>query len=172
MAEIQLTRCTLRPWRADDLDELVAQANNRRVWRNLRDRFPHPYTRQDARGWLAFAAEQSPQMNFCIAVEGHPAGGIGLERRGDVDCRTAEIGYWLGETYWRHGIGSEVVRAFADWALATFADVARLEAGVFGWNPGSARVLEKAGFFCEARHRDAVFKDGELTDRLIYARLR
>ncbi|MBX9792048.1 MAG: GNAT family N-acetyltransferase [Pirellulales bacterium] len=171
MAEIQLTRCTLRPWRADDLEELVGQANNRRVWRNLRDRFPHPYTREDAERWLAFAAAQSPQLNFCIEVASRPAGGIGLELRGDVDCRTAEIGYWLGEAYWRRGIATEAVGAFADWALATF-DVARLEAGVFGWNPGSARVLEKAGFTCEARLRDAVFKDGELTDRLIYARLR
>ena len=171
MAEIPLTRCTLRPWRADDLEDLVAQANSRRVWRNLRDRFPHPYTHQDAKRWLAFAAAQSPQMNFCIEVASRPAGGIGLELRGDVDCRTAEIGYWLGEAHWGQGIATEAVRAFAVWALATY-DVARLEAGVFGWNPGSARVLEKAGFTCEGRHRDAVFKDGELTDRLIYARLR
>jgi RimJ/RimL family protein N-acetyltransferase len=171
VAEIQLTKCTLRPWRAADRDELVVQANNRRVWRNLRDRFPHPYTRDDAARWLELAARMSPQTNFCIAVDGKPAGGIGLELRGDVDCRTAEIGYWLGVAYWRRGIASEAVSAFAEWALATF-DVARLEAGVFGWNPGSARVLEKAGFTCEGRHRDAVFKDGEFTDRLIYARLR
>ncbi|MGE0537464.1 MAG: GNAT family N-acetyltransferase [Pirellulales bacterium] len=171
MAELQLTRCTLRPWRASDRDELVVQANNRRVWRNLRDRFPHPYTRGDAERWLAFVADQTPQVNFCIDVAGKPAGGIGLDLRGDVDCRTAEIGYWLGEAYWGRGIASEAVRAMADWALATL-NLARLEAGVFGWNPGSARVLEKAGFTCEGRLRDAVFKDGELTDRLIYARLR
>jgi RimJ/RimL family protein N-acetyltransferase len=39
---------------------------------------------------------------------------------------------------------------------------------VFGWNPASARVLEKAGFTFEGRMREAVFKDGRLTDLLVY----
>ena len=50
--ELRLERCTVRSWRADDGASLVRHANNRNVWRNLRDRFPHPYTPANAEAWL------------------------------------------------------------------------------------------------------------------------
>ena len=81
------------------------------------------------------------------------------------------LGYWLGEPFWGRGFATEAARVVADYAFAAF-DVARLEAGVFEWNPASGRVLEKAGFHFEARLAKAVFKDGRLMDRLLYARFR
>ena len=42
-------RCVLRRWRAADIGPLVRHANNINVSRYLRDRFPYPYTRKDAR---------------------------------------------------------------------------------------------------------------------------
>ena len=48
---------------------------------------------------------------------------------------------------------------------------ARLEAPVFAWNPASMRVLEKCGFDREAVMRKSVFKDGELIDSVLYAKL-
>jgi ribosomal-protein-alanine N-acetyltransferase len=62
------------------------------------------------------------------------------------------------------------VKAFVAYAFRTF-DLVRLEAGVFEWNPASARVLEKAGFAFEARLHKGVFKDGKTIDYLLYARL-
>ena len=47
-----LERCTVRPWRLNDAGSLVRHANNRKVWLVVRDRFPHPYTIQDAREFL------------------------------------------------------------------------------------------------------------------------
>jgi RimJ/RimL family protein N-acetyltransferase len=66
---------------------------------------------------------------------------------------------------------SEAVRTFTDWAFAQF-DVVRIQADVFAWNPASTRVLEKAGFVLEGRLRNAVTKNGETIDQLVYARLR
>lgn len=43
-----LPGCMLRPWAAADRVSLVAHANNRKVWRNLTETFPHPYTERDA----------------------------------------------------------------------------------------------------------------------------
>jgi RimJ/RimL family protein N-acetyltransferase len=51
-------------------------------------------------------------------------------------------------------------------------DLVRLQAGVFAWNPASARVLEKCGYHREAVHRGSVFKDGQLIDAHLYVRLR
>ena len=46
----------LRPWRADDKPSLIRHANNRDIWRNLWDAFPHPYTESAADRWLGIAA--------------------------------------------------------------------------------------------------------------------
>ena len=54
---IETERLVLRPWQAGDEEALVRHANNRKVWLNLRDRFPHPYTWNDAMDWLARRAE-------------------------------------------------------------------------------------------------------------------
>ena len=42
----------IRSWRPDDAPALRLHADDRRVWINLRDSFPHPYTDRDAREWV------------------------------------------------------------------------------------------------------------------------
>jgi RimJ/RimL family protein N-acetyltransferase len=169
--EIRLSRSTLRPYRREDEASLVRHANNRNVSRNMRDRFPYPYTAADAREWTARVSAQSPVANFAIVVGGEVVGGIGVEPGTDVHRRSAEIGYWLGEPFWGRGIATEALRAVTEYAFQTF-DICRLEAGVFEWNPASARVLEKAGYTLEGRARLAVVKDGRIGDRLLYALVR
>jgi [ribosomal protein S5]-alanine N-acetyltransferase len=161
----------LRPWRVGDEASLVAHANNRRVSRNLRDRFPFPYASADADEWIARVSAETPAQNFAMVVDGAAVGGIGLQLGTDVFRRSAEIGYWLGESYWGRGIATEALRAVSDYAFATF-DICRLEAGVFEWNPASMRVLEKAGYALEGRRRRSVTKDGRTIDWLWYALVR
>ena len=76
--EIRLETCTIRSWRKDDVDSIVRLANNRAVARNLRDRFPHPYRRKDAKAWIRNARAAKPECMFAIDVEGRAVGGIGL----------------------------------------------------------------------------------------------
>jgi RimJ/RimL family protein N-acetyltransferase len=169
--EFALSKCTLRPWRAGDEASLVRYANNRNVSRNLKDRFPFPYTAADADTWIRHVGAQTAVTAFAIVVDGDAVGGVGIELGSDVHRRSAEIGYWLGEPFWGRGIATEALRAVTDYAFATF-DICRLEAGVFDWNPASARVLEKAGYTLEGRARCAVVKDGRLGDRLLYGLVR
>ncbi len=162
----------LRPWKLSDVDALVRHANNRKIWLNLRDRFPHPYTEADARTWFSLcAAEIGSPHNFAVEFQGEAIGGIGLQFFADVYRMTAEIGYWLGESMWGRGFGTIAAKAVTEYAFATF-DLCRLQAMVFGWNPASARVLEKAGYTMEARLRNHIFKDNRICDALMYARLR
>jgi len=169
--EIRFSRGILRPWHLDDAPSLVAQANNRNIWRNMRDGFPHPYTTADADRWLVVANKYDPPQNFAIILQGTAVGGIGLLLKEDVYRRSAEVGYWLGEAFWGQGIMSEVLPLLVDYAFSRF-DICRMYAGIFAWNPASGRVLEKAGFQREARLRSAVTKDGATTDELIYALIR
>jgi ribosomal-protein-alanine N-acetyltransferase len=160
--------CRLRPFRRDDDTSIAHHANDRGVWINLRDRFPNPYHLDDARYWLEMVVGQAPSTNFAIEVEGQAVGSVGITMGEDVFRRSAEIGYWLGRSFWGRGIASSAVRAVTEHAFEQF-DLNRLHAGVFAWNPASARVLEKAGYGLEGRLRSAVTKDGRTTDQLLYA---
>ena len=169
--ELRLKRCILRPWRHGDEVALARHANNRKVWINMLDLFPHPYTLEDGWWWIEKGSQVENRVAFAIVVAGEAAGGIGFDRGTGNSRLTAEIGYWLGEACWGRGIATEALRAVTDWAFAT-TDLVRIQAGVFEWNPASARVLEKAGYLLEGRHRKAWIKDARMIDRLLYARLR
>ncbi|QSQ21241.1 GNAT family N-acetyltransferase [Pyxidicoccus parkwayensis] len=163
--------CVLRPWRRGDEPALVRHADNRAIWLNLRDLFPHPYRQQDAEGWVAFASEQRPFVNLAIEVDGEASGGIGLVLGTDVSRYSAEVGYWLGESQWGRGIVSAALETFCTWAFSEFA-LLRLFALPFASNAASCRVLEKAGFQREGLMKQAVVKDGRVLDQFMYARLR
>lgn len=164
--------CILRRWRRDDRESLIRYANNRRVWRNLADIFPHPYTESDADAWLDYATAQelSPWV-FAIEVQGEAAGGISFERGRGIERHSAEIGYWLGEPFWGRGIATAAVRSLTARAFEE-TDLCRLYAWVFAWNPASMRVLEKAGYSREGTLVRSGMKDGVLIDRVIYAMTR
>lgn len=169
--QLDLGDFQIRSWRSDDEEALARHADNRSMSITLADRFPYPYTREHAREWIDRCREAEPETAFALATPEEAIGGIGLEVGRDVFHRSAEVGYWLAQPYWGRGIATRALVAFSEWAFAHFA-VERLSAGVFEWNPASARVLEKAGYRLEGRLRRAVTKAGRTGDLLIYARLR
>ena len=168
---IECGPCALRPWQPGDASALVRHANDRRVWEGLRDRFPHPYTRTDAEGWIAFAGKQQPLLNLAIVVDDEPVGGIGIDPQDDVHRHTAELGYWLGAAVWGRGLATAAVRGMTSHVFGTL-EVRRLYATPFSSNAGSARVLEKLGYRHEGRLRAHVLKDGRILDLDVYGVLR
>ena len=165
-----LERCTVRPWRRDDLASLVRHADDPRVAATVRDLFPSPYTRDDGRRWLEHATTAGSTENLAIDVAGKAVGGVSMIAGQDVHRICAEVGYWLGQAHWGRGIMSEAVRAFSDHLIARRGYL-RLEAPVFETNPASARVLEKAGFHREAVQKRAAIKLGRIIDVWFYVRL-
>lgn len=163
--------CIVRDWRPSDKASLVRFANNRNVWRNLTHRFPHPYTNDDADSWLALLAKIAQPSHWALEVDGDAVGGIGIDLGEGLYAKSAHFGYWLGEPYWGRGIMTAAVRGASDQVFNHF-DLARMEAPVFEWNPASMRVLEKCGFVREGVLRRSVFKDGQLLDSVLYARVR
>lgn len=170
MVSLGANGCVIRPWRDGDRESLLRFANNRRIWRNLRDRFPHPYTAADADDWFALCRGNPAEAGWAIEVEGEAAGGISLRPGRDVNVKSAEIGYWLGEPWWGRGIMTRAVRVVSDHAEQRLG-IVRIEAPVFEWNPASMRVLEKCGYERESVRRRSVFKDGQLIDCMLYVRL-
>jgi [ribosomal protein S5]-alanine N-acetyltransferase len=160
--------CVLRPWAPADRASLIANANNRAVWRNLADVFPHPYTDADADAWFGIAGSPGRSIYLAIESNGEAIGGIGARAGEGIFVRTAHFGYWLGEAHWGKGIATAAGRALLD-HLKADARFVRLEAPVFEWNPSSMRVLEKLGFERMAVLRKSVSKDGQLIDSVLYS---
>jgi RimJ/RimL family protein N-acetyltransferase len=169
--ELRTDRCTLRPFRPADAASLARHADNRKIWLALRDLFPHPYTRADAEAYIARVAGEVPVTRFAIDVAGEAVGSVSLRLGSDIERRSAEIGYWLGEAYWGRGIVSAAVAAVTDYAFREL-DLLRVFAVPFVRNVASARVLERAGYQREGTLRRSAVKDGEVLDQHLYAAVR
>jgi [ribosomal protein S5]-alanine N-acetyltransferase len=163
-----LQHCEVRSFEPGDAPSLARHANNRAIWRNLRDVFPHPYAESDAVAFIARTQAQRPERDFAIAVEGAAVGAVGLKLHEDVERVSAELGYWLGEEFWGRGITTEAVRALTRHGVEALG-LTRIYALPFEWNAVSCRVLEKAGYLLEARLRRAAVKEGRVIDQFQYA---
>jgi len=62
------SRCAVRPWQLSDADAVVRHANNANVARQLRDRFPHPYSRANALAFLKAALSSGDESNLAILL--------------------------------------------------------------------------------------------------------
>jgi len=168
---LELGDVRVRSWRKDDLKALLRHANNAKIAANLRDQFPHPYTRRDAIDFLDYAQMQEPECSFAIELKDEAVGGVGFLLGRDVARRSAEMGYWLSEQYWGRGIATRVVTAMSEWALDNY-NLTRVFAQAFEHNAASIRVLEKASFEREGIMRRSAIKNGVVLDQVLFAKVR
>ena len=158
----------LRPWALSDLDSLVRHANNPDIAKFMMDGFPHPYTEENGKAFIAFATKDDPIHIFAIDVNGEAVGGIGIHPQADVQRKNEELGYWLAEPFWGKGIITNAIKQVIEFGFKTY-DINRIFARPYGTNIGSQKVLEKAGFVLEGRFEKTIFKNGEFLDELVYA---
>jgi RimJ/RimL family protein N-acetyltransferase len=163
---------TLRPWARSDAAAFLRIADDREIWLNQRERFPHPLTLPTAELWIADHVEARPPLTtFAVLAAGELAGGVALRRREEPHAICADLAFWVGRPYWGRGIATAAVRAATAHAFDALG-LERVQAFVYDWNAASSRVLEHAGFTLEGRLRRYVLKDGRSGDALLYARLR
>lgn len=136
-------RLVLRPPHVDDIPELAQLANNRRVAEMLA-RMPHPYGETEARAFLSMTQQKrSAGCTYALTLAESGAF-IGCAGLNGTD-RGLELGYWIGEPYWKHGYATEAAHALVDLAFrATTIDVLHVSCRVI--NPASRRVIHKCGF--------------------------
>jgi ribosomal-protein-alanine N-acetyltransferase len=166
--ELTLKSCVVRSWQLSDVDALARHANNHKIWINLRDAFPHPYTARNAREFIHGVRNRTLETTFAIAVGDEAVGSIGFVLHPDVERVSAEIGYWLAEPFWGRGIATEALAVVTTHAIEAH-ELTRVYALPFARNAASCRVLEKAGYVLEARLRRSAIKHGEIVDQMQYA---
>jgi len=168
--QISIGEYTIRDWREDDAASIAKYANNKKIWINLRDAFPYPYTMEDAKAFLSKVMRMDPKTYFAIESDHEAIGSIGLMPGHDVHRFTAELGYWLAEPFWGKGIMTKATRVLSEYAFEELG-LLRIFAQPYTINAASARVLEKSGFSLEGFLRASVFKDGRILDQCVYSKL-
>ena len=161
----------IRRWKPEDAGPLAVICNNKKIWLNVRDRFPHPYTVNNAVEWIAHTATEKPPQNMAIVVNGQIAGAIGVTIKEDIYRKSIEVGYFVGEPFWGKGIATEAVSKLLSYIENTF-DVIRIYAEVFEHNQASMRVLEKNGFHLEGIRKMAVVKNGVVMNDHVWVKLK
>ena len=131
----------------------------------LSDRLPNPYTEKDAKEWLKMVIDNDTitGIYWAIVCDGKLIGSISVEKKDD----DAEIGYMLLNEYSNKGIGTEAVRQVCSIAFKILS-LEQITANVFQPNIASIRVLLKNGFKYKGAIPNAVIKDGNVYDLLIY----
>jgi RimJ/RimL family protein N-acetyltransferase len=136
-------RLVMRPPHEDDIPELAALANNRRVAEMLA-RMPHPYGEAEARAFIEMSGQKRAAgcaYAVTLAETGAFVGGAGLNAMGGG----LELGYWIGEPYWGRGYATEAAHALVDLAFRA-TTIERLDVSCRVINPSSRRVIHKCGF--------------------------
>lgn len=154
-----------------DARQLARIANNKNIWDNLRDFFPHPYHEEDAIFFIELSAKEAPRQKFGIYSGEMLCGVAGVVLQSDVYRKSGEMGYWIGESYWGNGIGTKEVELITNYAFDRL-DLTRVYASIFEYNVASMRVLEKNGFQLEGISKSAVFKNGQFFNEHRYAKLK
>lgn len=139
---IKTERLVLRPFEDIDWKSLVNYAGDLDVARAT-GRLPHPYSYTDAKNWISTTQSSISDYIYGIAdQDNHLIGCISLTS----NHQDWEIGYWLGQKFWRKGYMREASKALLDEAKRCLAP-AKVFASVFNDNPRSHALLLSFGFF-------------------------
>jgi ribosomal-protein-alanine N-acetyltransferase len=150
--------------------DLARLANNRKIWDNLMDYIPHPYTLKDAYAFIQSTSEALPITTFGIFHKKDFCGVISLGRKSDIYKHSAELGYWVAEPYWGKGIATQAIKKMVDYGFSDLY-LRRIYANVFEYNYASMHVLEKNGFLKEGVLKKGAIKNDQIIDLHLYAKV-
>jgi RimJ/RimL family protein N-acetyltransferase len=106
-------------------------------------RMPHPYGQREAESFVAMAADGRAGTVYALTLAG-TGSFVGCAGLNTTD-RGLELGYWIGEPYWKRGYATEAAHALVDLAFRQ-TEIAVLHASCRVINPASRRVIHKCGF--------------------------
>lgn len=161
---------SIREWKIEDAEQLKNAINNEKILDNLRDGIPYPYTLENAKEFITqtLNAPVNSQYSWAILVDNNVIGSVGVFRKDNIHCYTAEIGYYIAEEYWGKGIMTQVIKEVCKYIFEN-TDIIRIFAEPFSYNVASCKVLEKAGFELEGILRNNAIKNNKVLDMKMYS---
>ncbi|MFD9796999.1 GNAT family N-acetyltransferase [Streptomyces sp. NPDC059070] len=158
-ATVAAPALVLRPWRADDIPELIEAYRDPALRRGASGPLE---SEDDVRRWLRFQERgwaAGDRFGFAVLESGDgtdPSGPLRLV--GNVSLRevapgraAAEVGYWTHAAARGRAVAPRALGALTDWAFATFraGGLERLELLHQEDNHASCRVAHKSGYAFE-----------------------
>lgn len=157
--EIETNRLILREYKHSDIKGLALKINNLNVPQYLAT-VPYPYQLKDAQWFIKDCVEKrkkEPRVSYELAMRYRDKkeliGGIGLSNI-DYNIKSAELGCWLSENYWRQGIMSEGLEFLINFAFKKLK-LNRLIMSAYIPNIGSNKLAKKMGFKLEGTTRES-----------------
>lgn len=145
MERLETARLILRPWRADDADDLYEYAQDSRV--GPAAGWPVHQSREESVNTIhtVFAAPHVFAME--LKEGGKVVGSVGYVDRHQTSLPGPddEIGYCLNPAFWGRGLTPEAVREILRWGFQELGLHAQW-CGHYDFNGQSRRVVEKCGF--------------------------
>ncbi len=173
---IQTARLLLRPLALNDAAAINALLMDKEIAANT-ETIPFPYSELLATEWIApqlQAWQQGRAAVFAICLPSPPAnarliGVVGLEI--DSPNERAELGYWVGKSFWGNGYCTEAARATIEFGFEQLG-LNRILAYHKTRNPASGRVMEKLGMTHEGVLKQHTKKWGKFEDVAVFGILR
>ena len=166
---LETERLVLRPFRLDDAPEVKRMAGDRAIAATTLA-IPHPYVDGMAHEWISRHQtyfDQGKGITFAISrrTDRSLLGAMSLMKL--EAGHQAELGYWVGRSYWDQGFCTEAGEAVLRYAF-TQLGLARVHCHHFARNPASGRVMQKLGMQHEGTRRRHVKKWGKFEDVELY----
>ncbi len=178
-------RLVLRPFTPRDAPRVMQLAGDPRVAATTL-RIPHPYPAGEAERFIGTHRQQAEVGNYYFAVTlagtrtpgrehdfgdtGHVVGTVSLGTCEESDQTAASLGYWMGTAYWNKGFATEAARAVLAFGFRR-CGLHRVTASHLAHNTASGRVMQKLGMLREGVLRQAIRKEGDFHDLVVYGLL-
>jgi len=135
-------RLIVRPWKVEDIGDLVEGLNNYEVAKYITTKFP--YTVEDAKEFISTGLSPSGAVSFAVELKesGKVIGGTSIRIDGDV---VTAGGIWVNTRYQGSGYGEEIWRERARYCFDVLG-VSEIQSGFLEDNEKSWKMQEKVGF--------------------------
>ncbi len=166
---LTLSKIILRPFNLSDAKEVQRQAGNPKVAATTAT-IPHPYLDGMAEDWISKHSkwfEQGDAVDWAIELKKTKALvgciSLGIDK---INSR-AEIGFWVGEEFWGNGYCSEATVEAIRYGFDILS-LNKINSRHMAENPGSGRVMQKAGMLQEGYLKQHMYKNGKFVDVVVY----
>ena len=170
MITIETPRLILRPFKKEDVDQVVALCNDWELAKTTLG-LPYPYGPENFLPWMERHAQQfEDDIAYEFAVTDKETGAVlgAISVMGiNMKHRHGELGYWLGAKYWNNGYATEAARALVDFCFKE-KNFNKVFARHFAVNPASGRVMQKIGMKYEGTQRRHYYRNDTWQDVVFY----
>ena len=161
---------TLREFRADDVDDILALIGDDRMtaWLSFDAR-----GRAEAEAMLVGVDErrrQEPRVEYYLAITPRDGDGrcAGFVRLAFDGVEAGKLGYAVAFDRWGMGYATDATRVLVDHGFRALG-LHRISATIGPDNAASIRMAERLGMVCEGRIHDHVHTNGAWRDSLLYS---